>query len=151
MVKPDRLPIRNGVAVGAGRAQPSQMRFVLLVAGNAGCRSFCKSHPRLVATGTVRLLVSADQRIVRKIVIECGGLQPHDVGAAPNMLGVTGLAFRAFHLGPFSVKPRSCPYVGTDLGVTVDAKVGLGLLVERLVTKRTFFLLLNVSSRQFAR
>ena len=120
MIERSDTPVFGGVAAGTVLTQIPLVRLVIRVAGDAFLR--CRSMRLLlvVAAATGNRRVRAIENEISERMVEQLGVQSHDVGCSPLVLGVTALA------GPQRLEPAMksslfSEIVG-DLLVAVDAQ-----------------------------
>jgi len=124
------LDFAPAVGVVAGRAlapEPPAVGFVLAVAVHARGGCLAEFFLLLVATVALRERVLALQLEIGESVIECGRVEPHDIGIAALMIGVTMPAFVGRNVGPHSVQTAFGLDVRCDFLVAGSAQIVLGL------------------------
>jgi len=151
VVEPGRPPALAHVTVGARIAHAPIVRIVGPMAVDALARRLSELLRSLVTTVALCMLVGAFERKVAVGMVEGLLLQPHDVGIAPQMVGVAGSTFRAASGIAASVKTDLLLHVRRDRIVTIQAEDPLTLGLERFVTLATIGLEVGMASNQLAR
>lgn len=121
------------VTTFASAPEISLMHVVLAMAGDALRRRLAELDARPVTRLAFGRLVTTPEQIVCQLVLKRHGIELHDVGVSPRMIGVAGLAGLTFDVRRLAVKSGGALDIRIDIRVTFAAEPGLRLLVERLM------------------
>ena len=133
MIETNILPVRLIVAARAARSQLALVRVFRSVTACARCRGGAELCTGFVAARTGDTLVTALQRIVRKGVVEGGGVEADQLSASSDMVGMATAAGGADNLAISAMEARARGNVRSNRLVTAKAETALSLLFERLM------------------
>lgn len=129
------------MATGALLAESLHMRLCVAMTRNALHGRFSERLALHMTRAAIATDMAAAQRKVGSVVIERRTIQTHDVGVAPLMLRVTGLAEQLrLVFGDAPMETRQRRHVGTDFLVTIHTERRLLGSYERAMAVRTLVL-----------
>src|SRR6516162_751079 len=99
----------------------------------AVARGFAVGLTRDMAARTRHADMRTLQRVVSMVVIELLAAELHDVGVAPEVLGVAGTTLGGVDTRQSAVEAAMLPDIGRDLLVTVEAQAGLATAIGAVV------------------
>ena len=144
----DAAPSLLGMTTLARFPEAAFVRIARLVTIEAACGRGAKLRGFHMTAGAWHPGVCIPEAEIRARVVERLGVQLHDVGISPFMIGVTMGAFLLRRSRVAAVKASSGLAVGALLLVAIEAKLGLSPVRERLVAIAALLLELGVSGRE---
>jgi len=144
----DAAPSLLGMTTLARFPEAAFVRIACLVAIEAACGRGAKLRGFHMTAGARHPGVRILEREIRARVIERLGVQLHDVGISPFVIGVTMGAFLLCRSRISPVKTSSGLPIGALLLMTLEAKLGLRPVRERLVAIAALLLELGVPGHE---
>jgi len=151
VIEPHFLPACGDVTIVTYLAKTSLVPVILAVTSDTGRRCIPRWHAMLVAIPAfdIRLRMTAGQRKIRPLMIECSTIQIHNLGLASFMFGMTITARMLPHS---SVVPGFHFYIVCYrlMVMAIQAQIILFAALERLVTGLALVFELRMSLDQVA-